>query len=91
MTPDIINGLFEFGGAIVSLMNVREIVRTKKVVGVRWEPTAFFSAWGIWNLYFYPHLGQWFSFAGGAALVYVNVMWIVFAIWYGRTTCTSRA
>lgn len=41
---------------------------------------AFFSAWGIWNLVYYPTLGQWASFIGGVLLVAGNVAWVVLAI-----------
>ncbi|KKL71436.1 hypothetical protein LCGC14_2094960, partial [marine sediment metagenome] len=42
----------------------------------------FFTAWGYWNMFYYPHLGQWFSFFGGFAIVFVNTVWIVLAITY---------
>ena len=30
---------------------------------------------GLWNLIFYPFLGQWWSFAGGVFLVTMNFIW----------------
>ena len=74
--PDIINGLFEFGGAGALGLNVARIYRDKAVAGFHPGYVAFFTAWGIWNLYFYPHLGQWWSLAGGIALVAVNLVWL---------------
>lgn len=50
MTPDIINGLFELGGALLLLMNVVRLHRDKIVRGVHVLPTVFFSAFGFWNL-----------------------------------------
>lgn len=84
MTADTVNGLYEAIGGVMLWMNVRRLHRDKQVKGVSILPTAFFSSWGLWNLYFYPHLGQWLSFAGGAFLVVANVTWCGQMIYYGR-------
>jgi hypothetical protein len=83
MTPDQINGAFEFGGSLVYLLNVRRLIRDKAVRGVSWIPQGFFTAWGVWNLYYYPNLNQWWSFSGGLCLVLINLVWTVLAIRYG--------
>ena len=80
MLPDVINGVFELGGAIITTMNVRQIFFDKEVKGVHWSPFVFFTAWGLWNLYYYPVLGQWFSFAAGALLVGVNCVFL-YGLW----------
>ena len=85
MTPDLINGLFEVGGAILLLGNVRAISRDKEIKGVCWGPTVFFAVWGIWNLFYYPSLEQWFSFAGGLAIVAVNLVWVAQIAYYRMT------
>ncbi len=72
MTNDLINGSFEFIGAAMYVLTIRRLLRDKKYRGVSPWPVAFFSSWGAWNLIYYPSLGQWFSFAGGVALVLVN-------------------
>lgn len=82
--PDLINGTFEAGGAIVNLANIRALRRDKEVKGVDWRVYVWFASWGIFNLYYYPHLGQWLSFAGGAAIVSVNVTWVALALYYMR-------
>ena len=63
--PDVINGVFEALGGFVVLLNVRAILRDKEVKGVRWSPVGFFSLWGFWNIFYYAHLNQWVSWAGG--------------------------
>lgn len=73
---DFINGTFEALGGFFLLLNVRKLYRVKVVGGVDWRSTAFFTAWGCWNLAFYPSLGQWLSFAGGLFLVIVNFIWL---------------
>lgn len=89
MTPDFINGLFEFAGAAFLSLNVRQILHDKVVKGVHWSSTVFFTSWGFWNLYYYPSLEQWWSFAGGVAIVAVNSVWL-YLIWYYSTIYRSR-
>lgn len=80
-TADIINGLYEtFGGVFITL-SIRKLHADKRVQGVSWVPTAFFASWGYWNLYFYPHLDQWFSFIGGVGIVTANTIWLC-QMWY---------
>lgn len=73
---DAINGLYEFGGAIFGLANLNALRKHKEVKGVHWSSFAYFMSWGVWNLAFYPINGLMFSFYGGAALVWVNMMWL---------------
>jgi len=84
MMPDLINGLFELGGALLLMLNVARLHRDKVLCGVSALPTAFFTAWGLWNLWFYPSLDQWFSFFGGVILVIVNAVWVGQVYYYGR-------
>lgn len=79
--PDIINGLFESLGGFFILLSIRRLHREKLVRGVSWVHAAFFTTWGFWNLFFYPQLGQWMSFAGGAFLVAANTAWLL-QMWY---------
>jgi hypothetical protein len=83
---DTINGLFEMTGAVLCWVNVVRILRDRQVKGVSWAVSAFFSLWGFWNLYYYPSLGQWASFAGGVALVTANTTWVVLAIHFSKLT-----
>lgn len=80
MNNDLVNGLFELGGAFLILLNVRALMRDKEIKGTHWGPVIFFTAWGFWNLWYYPSLNQWFSFAGGVAITVVNVWWL-FLLW----------
>jgi hypothetical protein len=47
---------------------------------VYWPTSLFFTSWGVWNLYYYPSLGQWLSFAAGIALCLGNIAWVSQAI-----------
>lgn len=80
--PDLINGSFELVGGLLSIVNIRVILRDKKVRGMALTPLAFITAWGYWNVFYYPHLFQWFSFFGGVVIVAVNTFWLALAIYY---------
>lgn len=77
---DFVNGMFELGGALLLLLNVRALYRHREIKGVHRGPTVFFTFWGMWNLFYYPHLGQWWSFAGGIAVVLVNLAWLLLIV-----------
>lgn len=84
ITPDHINGTFEILGGYFILRHCFAVMKDKAVAGVSIISTAFFAAWGIWNLYYYPHLDQWWSFAGGLAIVASNIFWIVLLLRYRK-------
>jgi len=81
-SPDLINGLFESIGGLLNFTNVYRLAKDKTLKGVYYFPTIFFSVWGIWNLFYYPHLSQWLSFTGGLIIVLANLLWVYLAIKY---------
>jgi len=88
--PDLINGIFEGSGGFWIALSVRRLYRDKIVRGLSPYPVAFFTAWGLWNLFYYPHLDQWFSFAGGIGIVTVNAIWllqVLYYLWRERWSC----
>lgn len=87
--PDLINGMFEGVGAVFCVLNVFAIRRDKSVKGIHWLPTSVFSAWGIWNLYYYAHLDQWLSWSGGVLMVTVNLTWLAHALFYATRSPKS--
>lgn len=82
MNPDLINGLFEASGALFLLNHCRVLYRAKQVRGASALSTAFFAAWGLWNLFYYPNLGQMFSFAGGCLIVSANLLYVGLMLYY---------
>ncbi|HET8688644.1 MAG TPA: hypothetical protein VFM18_18675 [Methanosarcina sp.] len=80
--PDLINGSFELFGGVFILNHCRVLYQDKKVAGVSILSTAFFFAWGVWNLYYYPHLEQWLSFVGGLSIASANLLWVYLLIYY---------
>lgn len=81
---DIINALFEFAGGFFILLHCRQAYKDKAVAGVSIPAVIFFSAWGYWNLYYYPSLDQWWSFAGGIFIVLTNTLWVLLLLKYHK-------
>lgn len=80
--PDLINGSFEVLGGIFTLNHCRALQCDKAVKGVSLLSVAYFSSWGLWNLYYYPSLGQWLSFFGGVFLVCTNSLYLLMLVYY---------
>lgn len=82
--PDVVNGTYEvFAGAAI-LNHCRVLFRDKEVRGVSTLSTAFFASWGAWNLYYYPVLGQWWSFFGGLVVFSANALWLAMMLRYRK-------
>lgn len=85
MSPsDLVNGLFECLGGVMLFYNCWRVYLDKAIQGVSIGVTSFMMVWGFWNLYFYPHLGQWLSFSGGIIIVIANTLWVAMAWYYTR-------
>ncbi len=80
MNNDLINGLFEFLGAIFIWKNFFTLLKDKEVKGIYYPSVVFFTLWGIWNIFYYPSLNQWISFVGGIVLALGNVFWVVYML-----------
>lgn len=81
---DVCNGLFEALGGLLVLNHCRAVLRDRAVAGVSIVSVVMFTAWGFWNLYYYPALGQWFSFAGALVIVAANALWVALLIRFAR-------
>lgn len=79
---DLINAAFEFGGAFFTWMNAYYLYKDKAVKGAFSGAFIWFATWGVWNLYYYPHLDQMLSFYAGIVLVIGNIAWVGLYIKY---------
>lgn len=86
MIADKVNGIYELLGGLFIFLHVQRLYRDKSIKGVSVKSFVFFASWGIWNLYYYPHLNQWWSFLGGCHIVFWNIVWIVLALFYRKRT-----
>lgn len=84
MTPDLINGIFEAIGGLMLWRNCVALRRDKEVKGCNISTVVFFNLWGIWNLFYYPALGQIASFIGGLVIASANTAWVFLAMHYSR-------
>lgn len=84
MWQDNVNGLFELLGGLFIMLSCIKLYKDKKVRGVSVIAIIYFTLWGYWNIHYYPHLGQWVSFAGGLCVVTVNTIWLAMMIYYIR-------
>ncbi len=84
ISPDLMNGLFELFSGLFVLNHCRVIMKDKAVAGVSIISAMFFVVWGLWNLYYYPHLGQTFSLYAGIVLCLANTFWVSLLIKYSR-------
>jgi uncharacterized membrane protein YfcA len=74
---DAINAAFELGGGIAIFAHCFALLRDREASGVSPVGVVFFTAWGYWNLFYYPQLEQWLSFFGGLLIVAGNTTWVV--------------
>ena len=84
LLPDLINGLLQMVASIFVWVSVSKLHKDKVVRGVSCLMVAYFAAWGFWNLFYYPHLGQWISFWGGLTLVIADSVWFAMILYYLR-------
>lgn len=73
---DYINSGFALAGAYMTWRSVLQLWRDRTVAGVYWPANIVFGAWGLWNLYYYPSLGQWSSFVCGSVNTLGNLVWV---------------
>lgn len=81
---DTVNALFELFASVAIFDHCRVLLRDKKVHGVSLLATIFFTAWGFWNIYYYPSLGQNLSFYCGILVVMANIAWVSLIIKYKK-------
>jgi uncharacterized membrane protein (UPF0182 family) len=82
MTPDHVNAAFEAGGALLLCLNVRRLIRDKRVAGVSLVPTVWWNLWGFWNVYFYHVMHTPLSFYAGIGVLVANTVWVALALYY---------
>ena len=84
LSADMVNALFEVGGALFTLNHCRVLHIDKRVGGVSVISIIFFTLWGLWNIFWYPHLNQWWSFWGGLLILGSNLLWIAMLLYYRK-------
>lgn len=84
MNYDLVNALFEGSGGIFVALNAWDIWKRKAVAGQTFTALFFFTAWGVWNLFYYPAVHQWWSTFGAWSIMLVNCIQIGLVIKFRR-------
>lgn len=82
--PDIINGTFEALASLMVLNHCRVLLKDRTVAGVSIASTIFFTLWGIWNIWYYPQLGQFWSMVGGVLVTLANLIYVALLIKFSK-------
>jgi hypothetical protein len=89
--PDIVNGTWEIAASMLVFNHCRVALRDKAVAGVSILSVGLFACWGLWKLFYYPHLNQPISLAGGVVLMSANVVWVSLLLHYRKRRVRSAA
>lgn len=79
---DLANAGFEGFGAFFALNHARVLYLHKIVRGVSAVSASFFLFWGIFNIFYYHHLDQMFSWAAGIAMTCANAFYVWLILYY---------
>lgn len=82
MIQDLINGSFEVAAGLAVLHHCAVLRHDRQVRGLSIPAVFFFTAWGFWNIYYYPFLGQPLSFAGGIFVTVANCTYLALLLQY---------
>jgi uncharacterized membrane protein YfcA len=86
---DLANACFEGGGSIFILNHARVLLQQKMVRGVSMLSVFFFSCWGVFNIFYYSHLEQQFSWYAGICVLLANTFYLSLIIHYRRKECKN--
>jgi hypothetical protein len=89
-SADTINATFELLGGFFLLNHCRALWKSKEANGVSLLSTVFFALWGLWNVVYYPHLGQMLSFYAGLFIMFANTVWIVLIVYVRRLSADDK-
>ena len=80
--PDCIAGSFSAFGGVLCFLSCWRLFRQKQVRGVSISARCFFTAWGVWNIFYFAWLDQWAAWSGGLVIVTANTLWVGQALYY---------
>lgn len=91
ITPDMINAGFEAGAGFAVLHHCWKLYQHKAARGVSAPAVMFFTLWGLWNIFFYPYLGQFWSFIGGIFVTLANALYVAMLVRYAKVGAGETA
>ena len=84
MTMDQTNACFELMGAAFMIPSLIKAYKEKVIQGVSILTPIFFSCWGIFNVFYYPSIFQFYSGMAAIMLFSINLIWLYQVIVYSR-------
>jgi hypothetical protein len=91
MTPDQINALLIFIGSLMVFKSCYIVYRDKVVRGVSLLANLYFTSWGMWNIYYFPHLHQFWSFSAEMCICTANILWLFLMLYYKQKEKTRNS
>jgi hypothetical protein len=82
LLSDMTMGLIQVAGAGFLGVSVLQLFRRKYVGGVSAVTVSFWVAWGLWDLYYWPSLGQWWAFGGAVVVTMMNMLYVGLIVLY---------
>lgn len=86
---DFANACFEGFGSIFVLNHARVLMKHKIIRGVSVLSVAYFALWGVFNMFYYSHLEQAFSWYAGIAVLISNAFYLSLIVHYRRKECKN--
>lgn len=81
MNYDLTNALFEFGGAVLGLLNIRAIWKHRAVQGIHPATIVFSCLWTCFVIPYYVHHADWFSVGAATLRTLVLAVWVGSYAW----------
>ncbi len=71
---DTVNATFQGVAALLVWHHVWMLRKDKAVAGISIPATCMMLLWSFWNMYYYPSLGQWWSFSTSIIMLGANAV-----------------
>lgn len=90
MTLDTTNCLFECIGTIFAWMNAWYLFKDREIKGMYWPSSFYVAGFGIWSLYYYHNLSQWYSLSIAVIHVLGTLTWLILALFFHNKKETNE-
>lgn len=81
-TVDDITGMFQFGASIFILMNIRSLIKSKRMLGISIFTIIFYNIWDLWGIYMFYRIGNTVSMWTAIVISCVYVTWSLLVFYY---------
>ena len=82
MLEDGFNGILGVVATSTILITIYKLYKEKLVRGISIYQAGFFMCLSYWNIYYYLHLNQLFSFYSAFVLSIASTIWVIQIVYY---------